>query len=558
MARQKKHLDPDIIFLDSKNLPEFDVHQFEGKIERPISRLTSIIIIGFVLLVFGVYSGRVWYLQIVQGKEFKERAENNRLDHQIVFSERGIITDRRGQALAWNEINDTGTSSISFSARRYNTAAGLSHILGYLKYPAKDSSGFFYNTEYVPREGVEKLFNEKLKGYHGIKLTETDVHGSVMTESILTPPVHGETVTLSIDSRLQTVLYTIIKKTAEDYGFRGGAGVLMDIKTGELIVHVTYPEFNSDIMTNGTSAEISAELAKANNPFLDRVSSGLYAPGSIVKPFVALAALSEHTIDPAKKILSTGSISVPNPYNPSKPTIFKDWKAHGWVDMRDAIAVSSDVYFYAVGGGYADQKGLGIDMLDKYLRMFGFGEHMHTPFFKDVAGTIPTPAWKKEHFNGEAWRLGDTYTSSIGQYGTQVTPIQAVRAVSGIATKGTLIEPTIIKGDISNRQFWKNIPLADTDFIIAQEGMRQCVTHGVCAGLKDESVVIAAKSGTAEIGVLKNHVNSWMTGFYPYNNPHYAFAIVMERGPVDNLIGAGSVSQQFFQTLKKTTPEYIN
>ena len=108
--------------------------------------------------------------------------------------------------------------------------------------------------------------------------------------------------------------------------------------------------------------------------FLNRDISGLYTPGSIVKPFFALGALNENIIDPNTKILSTGSISIPNPYVPTQKTVFKDWKVNGWVNMMQAIAVSCDVYFYEIGGGYQNQKGLGIANLEKYAELFGFGE----------------------------------------------------------------------------------------------------------------------------------------------------------------------------------------
>lgn len=155
-------------------------------------------------------------------------------------------------------------------------------------------------------------------------------------------------------------------------------------------------------------------LNDKNQPFLDRVIAGLYTPGSIVKPYIAMAALTEHSMDPLKIIHDTGSISVKNPYNPDQVSVFRDWKALGDLDMRHGIAFSSDVYFYTVGGGYGDQKGLGITRLDKYLSLFGFGTPTAPSFFSGPAGLIPTPAWKLKTF-GEDWYLGDTYHTSIGQ-----------------------------------------------------------------------------------------------------------------------------------------------
>ena len=146
----------------------------------------------------------------------------------------------------------------------------------------------------------------------------------------------------------------------------------MDIESGEIIALTNYPEYDSAILSSGSDPKIiSGYFTDSRKVFLNRAISGLYSPGSIVKPFFALGALNEKIIDPAKEIFSSGELVLPNPYNPKNPTIFKDWRANGWTDMRMAIAVSSDVYFYQIGGGFGSQKGLGILNIEKYSRMFG-------------------------------------------------------------------------------------------------------------------------------------------------------------------------------------------
>src|SRR3989338_8322697 len=135
----------------------------------------------------------------------------------------------------------------------------------------------------------------------------------------------------------------------------------MDVTTGELLALTSYPEYDQNALTAGMDqVSFNRLLNDKRKPFLNRAVGGLYTPGSIIKPIVALGALNENLISPEKEILSTGSISVPNPYDPSKPSVFGDWKAHGYTDMREALAVSSDTYFYAIGAGYEDQRGLGI------------------------------------------------------------------------------------------------------------------------------------------------------------------------------------------------------
>lgn len=545
---------PDEVFLDSSNLPQFNQSQFEGRIEKPIS-LYSIFSIGFLfILVVLVFSGRLWSLQILKGEAYAIQSENNRLHHTLIFAQRGVIFDRRGETIAWNETNPNTTD---YSVRAYSLKEGLAHTLGYVKYPSKDSSGFFYKTEFTGIQGVEKYYDHVLAGTNGLKITETDVFGKVTSESIIEPPQDGKDVVLSIDARVQEKLFKEIKSLANDAGFQGGAGVIMDVDSGSILAMVSFPEYSSSILSSGSDSEaISKFLNDKKNPFLNRVTSGLFTPGSIVKPFVALAALKEDVISPGKQILSTGSISLPNPFFPDKPSVFRDWKAHGLVDMRKAIAVSSDVYFYAIGGGFGDQKGLGIVNIEKYMRLFGFEKSTGIDIGDEAVGIIPSPEWKKAVFDGEIWRIGDTYNTAIGQYGFQVTPIQVVRATASIANGGKLLQPSVVLSDESLNV--ENLPFENSAWYdIVKDGMRQTVTSGTATGLNISGVSVAAKTGTAELGALKQFVNSWVTGFFPYENPKYAFAVIMERGPHTNLIGATSVMRQVLEWMKVYTSEYL-
>lgn len=547
-----REIDPDEILLDAHNLPQFDTDQFEGRIEKPISQLTLSIVGGFFLLLLGVYMTKAWSLQISQGEVFANKSENNRLRHTPIFAARGVIFDRNGVELAWNIPSEDP----DVSYRKYKDIPGIAHTVGYVQYPSKDSAGFYYQEDFKGVDGAEQFFNDTLQGGNGLRLIEVDAHGAVQSQNTIKPPKEGQNVQLSIDSRVQSKLYQSIRNVADKVGFVGGGGVIMDVTNGEIIALTSYPEYDSEVMSARTDkALVRKYLNDGSRPFLDRVVNGLYVPGSIVKPYVAIAALNEGVIDPAKKILSTGSISIPNAYDPKKETIFRDWKAHGYVDMRDALAVSSDVYFYAVGGGYKDQKGLGILRIDDYARLFGFGEAVKDSFFSGSAGVIPTPEWKKETFKGDSWRVGDTYITSIGQYGFQVSAIQVVRAVAAIANNGMLIDPVITKGE--QAKLVRQIDIPSKYFRIIHEGMRQGVTAGTGSSLNVPYVQLATKSGTAELGVSKENVNSWMTGFWPYQNPKYAFAVVMEKGSRHNLIGAGAAMRELVDWMEKNTPEYF-
>src|SRR3989344_4203468 len=433
IKRKYQDIDPEDIFLDSANLPGFAEHALEGRIERPMGSKTFVLLKSVLFIVVLLLTSKLWFLSVVNGRTYVEISENNRLEGTLIFANRGVILDRRGGELAGNE---TKSEEVPFAARRYAPIPGLAHLVGFIKYPLADKNGFYYE-DFRPRDGVERSFDAKLRGTNGRKLVETDVAGPATSESVVEKPKDGETVTLSVDAELTSELFKAIEDLSRQAGFVGGAGVIMDVHTGEILALTSFPEYDQNLLTSGANQEtINSLINSRSKPFLNRAIGGLYTPGSILKPIIALAALNEKIISPSKEIQSTGSITVPNPYDPTRPSIFKDWKVHGWTDMREAIAVSSDTYFYSIGGGFGDQKGLGIDLLDKYFQVFGLTEKTGLELVGEVFGVIPTPEWKKEKFGGDIWRLGDTYITSIGQYGTLVTPVNAARFTAVIANGG--------------------------------------------------------------------------------------------------------------------------
>jgi penicillin-binding protein 2 len=546
----------DEILLDSKNLPAFNRYQFEGRLEKPIGRRVIMAVAVLSFGVFLVFISRIFFIQIVHGEDYKERSLANRLREVPIFPNRGVIYDRGGAVLV---DNIESTEHPEFSSRIYRLSKGLAHVLGFVSYPKKDQSGYYYKFDSEGRDGVELLFNETLSGRLGVKLIEVDALGRIVSESVIYPPIDGKSIYLSIDKDLNHFLFEQIASLAERVGFTGGGGVIMDVKTGEIIALTSFPEFDSSVLSEGKDEQkIRNYLDSQAKPFLNRVTDGLYTPGSIVKPLVAVGALEEGIIDPNKAILSTGSISLPNPYNPNQKSVFKDWRAHGWVDMRRAIAVSSNIYFYEIGGGFENQAGLGIKKLEKYFRLFGLGAPVPGDIFPNKAGVIPTPQWKTETFADNLWRIGDTYNTAIGQYGFLVTALQMVRAVGAIANNGFLLEPTLLKNTPNRQPVGEWLPVKAEHFQIVREGMREGVLSGTAAGLYFSDLAVAAKTGTAEIDDSKKFVNSWVTGFFPYEEPRYAFAVVMERGPRGNVYGALSVMNTFLNWLKLNKPEYVN
>ena len=546
-------ISPDEILLDRANLPAFDVVQFEGRLERPLGAGIPLALGVLFLCIAALFGGRLWHIQIVEGSTYAERSRGNFLRTTPIFAERGGIIDRTGEPLAWNEPTPEHPE---FLARRYTTRAGSAHLIGFLKYPSKDAAGFYYRNDFKGVAGAEREYNEALTGTNGVRTVELDVAGTTVSESEVRPARHGADLTLSVDARLSETLYELLMERIRAVGFAGGAAVLMDVSNGEIIALTSAPEYNPQTLSDGADApRIAGFVHDSRMPFLDRASAGLYAPGSLVKIFLAPGALAEGVITPDKKILSTGSISIPNPYAPERESVFTDWKAHGWVDMRHALAVSSDVYFYEIGGGFAAQRGLGIGLMEKYFRLFGLGEPLADPLLGQTSGTIPNPEWKKRFFPHDPWRIGDTYHTAIGQYGMLTTPLQIVRAIAAVANGGNLIEPTLFQNETkSGRQ----LSLSDEAFRIVREGMRLAVTEGTANGLMLPFISVAAKTGTAEVGISKKRVNSWVTGFFPSAAPRYAFVVLLERGPRENTIGGVYVMRQFFEWLAVNAPAYLH
>ncbi|HAT68524.1 MAG: hypothetical protein A2481_02265 [Candidatus Yonathbacteria bacterium RIFOXYC2_FULL_47_9] len=561
LKQLSREIDPDEIFLDAENLPDFDKDQFEGRIEKPIGRGSILGVALAFILVEIIFFIKVIDLQVLQGATMLRKSENNRLDHTPIFAMRGVVYDRNKVPLAWNSFDTTEgttTEKLLFPRRSYTMSLGFGHTLGYVSYPKRDSKGNYYQESFIGKDGLEEKYNDSLSGKNGLSITETDALGRTQPGSTIEEPQNGAALTLGVDARVQEKLYTTIRDLASAHGYMAGAGTIMDVETGELLALTSFPEYESGVISDGTNKKLiqSYNLDK-RAVYLDRAVSGIYTPGSIVKPFMAIAALNEGVITPEKQILSTGSISVQNPYNPALKSVFNDWKAHGWVDMRRAIAVSSDVYFYEIGGGYQGQKGIGINNIGTYARMFGFGSQTGVDLTDEKIGTIPSPEWKAKVFDGEPWRLGDTYHTVIGQYGFQVTLVQAVRAVASLANGGTLLTPHLVREPV--QEFPQSqIAIPQEYFKVAREGMRDAVNDGgTVRGLDVGYVTVAGKTGTAEIDAGKKYINSWVVGFFPYENPRYAFAVVMERGPHDNTIGGVFVMRQMLDWMHQNTPEYL-
>lgn len=553
MWRRKKRWDPEIapdeIFLDSSNAPAFDRARFEGRLEKPLPQRTFLSLasaLGFLFLVLIV---RAWNLQITHGADFSADSAQNSLESRTLFAPRGVIIDKNGVVVAENIEKKDG------SVRRNYPEPSLGQIIGYVSYPKKDAKGIYYDTKQTGLTGLEAEYDALLAGKNGRLLTETDALGQVRSEGIVVPAEPGKTVQLSIDANLQKHLARAIGDTVEHKRFIAGAGVIMDVHTGAVRAIVSYPSFDPNVMASGGPASIITGYSKdPGRPFLDHAVQGVYAPGSIVKPLIASGALTDGLITPRTLIDDPGSISLPDPYNPGKSFVFKGWKALGIVDVKRAIAWSSDIFFYTVGGGFGSQKGLGIDRLEYWYRQFGLGSLTSIDIPGEVAGLIPNPAWKEATFD-EPWYLGDTYFTAIGQYSVQVTPIQMARATAAVANGGKLFTPTLLA---ERPPSFTEVAVDAAALKVVREGMRLTVTEALAGALNLPYVAVAAKTGTAQTGVRNQYDNSWVVGFFPYEDPQYAFAVVLERGPAGTGSQAVNAMRDLFEDLRAENSAYVS
>ena len=426
--------------------------------------------------------------------------------------------------------------------REYVADPTLAHVLGYTAKISADElkqHPEYAITDQIGKTGIERSYETELRGVPGRKLTEKDALGLVVKERGEIPSQSGNSVVLWLDFELQEKIQKALTSTLERIGAQKAAGIALDPKTGGVLSLVSIPGFDSNLFSHGISHTQYAEItSNPLNPLFNRAIAGNYPTGSTIKPFIAAAALEEHIIDPGKKIFTKGYIEIPHAYDPEIVYRFNDWKDHGWVDMRDALAISSNVYFYTIGGGFEDQEGLGPRRLKEYLAKFGFGAQTGIDLGGEAKGLIPDPEWKMQA-KGEGWWDGDTYNLSIGQGNLLATPLQVVSSFAAIANRGTLYKPQMVKEIIDKQEIRQTPSQVIRDHIVEQEnldvvreGMRQAVKWGSAVILNQMPVSSGAKTGTAQTG-RKNeegldYLYSWVVVFAPYENPEIVLAVMVE------------------------------
>lgn len=430
------------------------------------------------------------------------------------------------------------------SARReYINGPMFAHVLGYegkiRKEELSDHPDYLF-TDSIGKQGVERSYESVLRGSHGREIVEVDSMGRVQKELGIVPPKPGNNITLTIDKDLSEKLYTTLADWFMANDLKAGAAIAIDPRSGAIRALISYPSFDNNLFSGGIEqSAYSALISDEWKPLFNRAIGGEYPPGSTLKPVLAAAALAEHIVTPETSIESRGGINVGKFF-------FGDWKVHGFTDLRRAIAVSSDVYFYTLGGGYGGIGGLGMERMKQYEERFGYGAKTGVDLTGEADGFLPDPDWKERKI-GERWYIGDDYNSSIGQGYITATPLQIINSIAAIANGGTLYTPHVRSPERSDLPFPSRSVDVSTDILrVVREGMRETVTEGTAQSLQSLPVAVAGKTGTAQYGG-KESTHGWFVSFAPYENPELALIVLVEGQTKESTYHAVPITKAIYE-----------
>lgn len=454
--------------------------------------------------------------------------------------------------LAMAEIEERSSEFKGFSTyvkpyREYYNARLVSHILGYVGYISQDQyeqlskehpDKYYTTSDIVGIMGIESAAEPLLRGVSGLISKEVDENGRTTSFTIQRPAVPGNKVYLTIDLELQKVAAESLKRNIEairkksdkkNFGDAdAGAVVVMDVKSGEILAMVSYPDYDPSVFLSDDNEAKAAILTQEGNPMWNRATQEIYAPGSTYKPLVAIAALETGTITPNTLI-----------YCPYKEEIgglmLTNLEGNqGNIALTKALATSSNMYFYKVGVM------TGIDNIVKWAKEFGLAQNTGIEITESV-GRIASKEFKKTYFN-EDWYPANTAMASIGQLYNAFTPVQLVNYISAIANGGKRYKPHLIKMAVSPEgeivyeapdDYYK-IPVKDSTIEAVKAGM-VAVTHrndGTAASVfKDFPFTVAGKTGTSETGrEATESSNGLFVCYAPYDDPQIAIVVVVEHG----------------------------
>jgi len=398
------------------------------------------------------------------------------------------------------------------------------HSLGYVGEIDKEELQQFGNPKFqggdiIGKAGLEKYYDDILRGEKGGKEVEVDASGQEIAVLLYQKPVPGEDLVLTIDRDLQLCGENLLFS-------KKGSIIVSDPNNGEILALVNRPSFSPNIFANGISSSDWQRLSSdADYPLTNRSVQGVYSPGSIFKVVTAVAALEEGVTNRNRKIYCSGSFELAG-------QVFTCWKetGHGSLSMVDAIAHSCNVYFYTLG------KDLGIERFNKYMQKLGVGEKTGINLPAEAMGIIPSAQWKEREFK-EIWFPGNTINLSIGQGYLLLTPLQVQNVITAIAADGEIYKLHLVKKLISadgktvkeiKPEIYKKLNFSPDTFKIVKEGLRQTILKGTGWRANIKELAVAGKTGTAENPQGETH--AWFIGFAPYENPEVCITVFLENG----------------------------
>jgi penicillin-binding protein 2 len=449
--------------------------------------------------------------------------------------------------------------------RNYAHREFASHVLGYLGEVSKNELKTLKFSRYQPgdmigKNGIEKIYESELRGKKGFKEVEVDVSGRELKALRKLSPETGNSLVLTLDSRVQSKLEMLMDKVSDKNSVEGSA-VVMKVQSGEIIAIVSKPSFDPNSFATGVSRKKWNSLVRDDkNPLQNRTIDGQYPPASTYKVVTAYAGLSEKIIKPEDTIYCPGHFRLGK-------RDYRCWKkrGHGNMNLHDALVQSCDVYFYTLGHR------LGIDSLAKYAKKLGLGELTGVELKGEKSGLVPSTQWKKKIKN-IPWYPGETISASIGQGYNLVTPLQSVNMISAIASNGFLVRPYIVKRiEDSNgkliQEFYpkvrRNIGIDPPVLKILKEALRGVVhdAHGTGHRARLKNIIVSGKTGTAQVIGMKasDEINpedkipyqyrdhAWFIAFAPYEKPEVSVSVIIEHGGHGGEVAA-PIARQVLET----------
>lgn len=458
-----------------------------------------------------------------------------------------------------------GADVVAGLTRHYPHGETASHVIGYVGRLAQADlerldAARYRGTNHVGKVGAEFQYEDLLHGEPGVRQVEVNVRGRVLRVIDEQAPTPGRDLHLTLDLDLQRV-------AEEALGEQAGAAVALDPATGEVLALASTPGFDPNLFAQGISSKVYRALREApRRPLFNRALRGQYAPGSTVKPIVALHALEHEIRDPDETIHCRGYYRLPG-----GTRRYGDWKVHGHLDLGEAITQSCNVMFYELA------RQIGIDDLARTYRAFGLGSRSGIDLPGERTGLVPDEAWKRSNY-GEPWYRGETIIHGIGQGFMTVTPVQLANTAAMLANRGDPVRPHVflrsdddgpspVRAELAELEAFEMSDESDWEYVIdAMVGVTRG-EQGTARSLRWRSPnVIAGKTGTAQVysrptGAeavehedrlyeLRNH--GLFIGFAPPHRPRIAVGVLVEHGGGGSAVAAPVAQQVIDAWLEKT------